>query len=325
MQTDVFKISHLFQVKSGDYHDTITLDVGQIPLVSCGDEEQGLVGYYDIPLEKTHRRCLTVAYNGLPLTTKYHPYRFAAKDDVAVLKPRKEMTESTLVYIAAILNRMRWRYHYGRKCFKAKLENVELRLPAKGSFVDNEFIDGHFHADLRAIFPKSSSIRSKTPLIDLWVETQLIKLFNLVRGHFHSISDLEEGDYRTVSRATTLNGTVGYFALPDKAKVFAHGTITVSTVGGDAFVQLDEYIATDNVVILIPKCPLRVTTLFFVAFMLNYQKWRYLYGRQCYKGKLVGLKIPLPYKDGHLDEDTITKWVESQKYWDIVSGSAKPE
>ena len=41
----------------------------------------GLVGKYNIAQEKTFERCLTVAYNGSwPLLTKYHPYRFGAKE-----------------------------------------------------------------------------------------------------------------------------------------------------------------------------------------------------------------------------------------------------
>ncbi len=57
---------------------------------------------------------------------KYHPYVFGAKDDVAVLVARYDMTTAELVYVAALLNRMTWRYSYGRKCFREKLANVQL-------------------------------------------------------------------------------------------------------------------------------------------------------------------------------------------------------
>ncbi len=290
MRTNKFKIDDLFTVTSGDYHDTITLDNGDVPLISCGDEQQGLVGYFDIPKENVYRDCLTVAYNGLPLTTKYHPYHFAAKDDVAVLRPRKAMSRNTLLYIAAMLNESKWRYHYGRKCFRGKLQNVTLRLPAKNNEIDSDFIDSHFPVDVRSTLPAFHENGLKPSRIEKWNDTPITKLFDLIRGDFHSIGDLDAGKYRTVSRVTTLNGTVGYFDLPEDANIFPAGTITVSTVGGDAFVQLDEYIATDNVVILKPKTALKITTLFFIAFILNFQKWRYSYGRQCYRGKLAALK-----------------------------------
>ncbi len=126
-----FKISYLFKIESGDFHAKSELDPGHVPLISCGEENNGLVGYYDIPEEKTHHRVLTVSFNGFPLTTKFHPYRFGAKDDVAVLLPLEPMSDSVLIYIAAILNGMRWRYSYGRKCFKEKLQDVDLLLPSK--------------------------------------------------------------------------------------------------------------------------------------------------------------------------------------------------
>jgi hypothetical protein len=318
MQSDIFTVNSLFEVKSGDYHDTITLSAGTVPLISCGDEQQGLVGYFDIPEENVFRNCLTVAYNGLPLTTKYHPYRFAAKDDVAVLEPRNDLGTNTLLYIAATLNSMKWRYNYGRKCFKAKLRNVKLRLPSKGKRVGTGFINTHFPVDIRSLIPDPQHARGKSIEITNWRVVHLAKLFDLERGHFHSIKDLDEGKYRTVSRLTTMNGTAGYFDIPDGARVFPAKSITVSTVGGDAFVQLDEFIATDNVIVLTPKSKLETTTLFFIVFILNNQKWRYSYGRQCYKKKLEMTKIFLPHRNQILDETAMKSWVNTQKYWNVV-------
>jgi hypothetical protein len=125
-----FEVKSLFEVNSGDFHAISELDPGEVPLISCGDLNNGLVGYYDIPAEKQYAHAITVAYNGSwPLTTKFHPYSFGAKDDVAVLVPREPMADCVMLYVAALLNRMVWRYSYGRKCFKEKLQSVELRLP----------------------------------------------------------------------------------------------------------------------------------------------------------------------------------------------------
>lgn len=129
---DQVRISELFEVHSGDFHALKELDPGPTPLISCGDTENGLVGFFDIPKELTYHRCVTVAYNGSwPLLSKFHPYRFGAKDDVAVLIPKQEMSDLALLYVAALLNRMTWRYSYGRKCFQKKLSNVAIPLPTE--------------------------------------------------------------------------------------------------------------------------------------------------------------------------------------------------
>lgn len=124
-------ISRLFEIKPGDFHAKGELDSGSVPLISCGEENNGLIGYFDIPRDKTYSHALTVSFNGFPLTTNFHPYVFGAKDDVAVLVPRAEMSTGVLIYVASLLNGMKWRYSYGRKCYRNKLEHVTLRLPVK--------------------------------------------------------------------------------------------------------------------------------------------------------------------------------------------------
>jgi type I restriction enzyme M protein len=112
-------IGQLFSVQAGDFHATKELDPGSVPLVSCGDTNNGVMGYFDIPPERTYRHAVTVAFNGSwPLLSKFHAYEFGAKDDVAVLIPRVPLRQETLIYVAAMLNRMTWRYSYGRKCFR---------------------------------------------------------------------------------------------------------------------------------------------------------------------------------------------------------------
>lgn len=134
-------VRQLFEVRSGDCHATSELGSGKIPLISCGDIGNGLVGYFDIPVEWIYSHAITVAYNGSwPLTTKFHPYRFGAKDDVAVLIPLNPMKDSVMLYSAALLNRLIWRYSYGRKCFKAKLKDVPLLMPCKSG-------NGNFELD----------------------------------------------------------------------------------------------------------------------------------------------------------------------------------
>ena len=70
-------IENLFRVRSGTIHAADQeLAPGDTPLVSCGDVNHGLVGYFKIPEEQQYEDALTVAYNGSPLTAKYRPYRF---------------------------------------------------------------------------------------------------------------------------------------------------------------------------------------------------------------------------------------------------------
>jgi type I restriction enzyme M protein len=146
MKYKEFQIGQLFRLVPGHFHARSELDIGTVPLISCGWENNGLIGYYDIQEEDTHTRALTVAFNGAPLTTNFHPYTFGAKDDVAVLVPLKPMADSLLIYIAALLNGKRWRYGYGRKCYREKLRNVNLSLPVndRNEDIDTEIPNAFF-------------------------------------------------------------------------------------------------------------------------------------------------------------------------------------
>lgn len=123
-------VTDLFDVESGDFHSADELDAGGVPLISCGDQDNGIIGFYAPPPDKIYQNALTVAYNGdWPLMAKFHPYPFAAKDDVAVLRPKEEMALASLLFMQMLLNRETWRHSYGRKLYRARLEKFELRVP----------------------------------------------------------------------------------------------------------------------------------------------------------------------------------------------------
>lgn len=316
-------IRDLFNVESGHFHATKELDPGDIPLVSCGNIGHGMIGYYDIPPEHRHHTALTVAYNGSwPLLSKFHPYEFGAKDDVAVMTPSQPMRDTTLLYVAAQLNMMTWRYSYYRHCYRAKVLNTALVFPGDSGKIDEDAIASLCSHDIESLAPKGTT-REIVPLpAKDWKRVQITELFEIERGDFHSLTALDPGDNVTVSRVATDNGVVGHMDKPDKAEVYAPPRITVSTLGGDAFVQLTEFIATDNVLLLTPKRPMRLATLCFIAFMLNNQRWRYSYGRQPYKTKFSATQLLVPVDaSAEIDEAFTESMAASTTYWDEVNTS----
>jgi len=133
-------IVKLFIPEKGAYHVSAELDFGNIPLISCSTENMGAEGYFDIK-DHIHSSSLTVASDGTPLTTFYHCYQFAAKDNVIILKPRNTLKLSTILFIAFQLNRMRWRFSYGRKCYSRKFKKIAVFLPIKDNEIDEAYIE----------------------------------------------------------------------------------------------------------------------------------------------------------------------------------------
>ena len=158
-----------------------------------------------------------------------------------------------------------------------------------------------------------------------WKSYAITDLFNLERGHFHSIAALDAGVHPTISRVSTDNGCVGFHDIPAGASVWPTRTITVSSVAGDAFLQPTPFIATDNVVLCVLRNQhknLKLSSLIFIQAMMNHMKWRYNYGRQCYKTKYAKTEIWLPVNNsGGLNEKYMFNMVEQANHWRIIEAS----
>lgn len=312
------------KILRGEYHVSSELDEGEIPLISCSAIDNGTEGFFDIPKEKRYKDAVTIASDGKPLATFYHRYEFAAKDNVIVCIPPRGMYEETIYHIVAQINAQQWRFNYGRKCYLNKLEKIKIFLPVtKDGKIDQDKIRNEIKLGIKEIMPKRNE-QGKVEKLPSFRNTVVSELFDLLRGDFHAIDALDEGKFPTVSRVASDNGIVGYFDKPDDARVFPAGCITVSTVSGDAFVQLSDFIATDNVVICIPKSKMKIHSLIFIQSMINKVKWRYSYGRQCYKKVFARTEIPLPINaDGKLDEAFMEKTVTAAPYWKALSSMIK--
>jgi Type I restriction modification DNA specificity domain len=178
------------------------------------------------------------------------------------------------------------------------------------------------NAELSAVNSGRPKKRAHQPQ---WKSFNVTQIFDLERGDFHSLANLDPGPYPTISRVGTDYGLVGFFERPSDAKIYRPGTITVSTVTGDSFVQPVPFIATDNVLMCTPKedfSALKLTSLFFIQLMLNDVKWRWSYGRQPYQVKFATTEIMLPVTDGaQLDQEYMTEVIEAARHWPLIKAT----
>lgn len=127
-------VGSLFTLYPGEFHAFSEMDPGDVPVVSCADTGNGVDdSTYAIEDKYLNRDLTTIAFNGLPLTTKVHPYSFATKDDVAVAVPKMDLPPEALIFIQAALNSERWRFSYYRKCYMDKMTRFEIALPVTGA------------------------------------------------------------------------------------------------------------------------------------------------------------------------------------------------
>jgi hypothetical protein len=143
VQYKIFSLNDLFgYVNTGNFHVSGDLDTGSIPLISCKTIENGTEGYFDIG-EHIFENCITIASDGSwPMSSFYHPYKFAAKDNVIICKPNKNLTLKAILFITAQFNSQIWRFSYGRKCYLNKTDKIQVPLPVnKKGEIDYETIN----------------------------------------------------------------------------------------------------------------------------------------------------------------------------------------
>lgn len=138
-----FLLSDIFDdISKGDFHVSSSLDSGNTPFISCITNDNGITGQFEINPKNMFEKKLTIASDGSPLTSYYHPYKFNAQDNVIVCNPKKKLNLSVIFYILFRLRSLKWRFSYGRKCYYNKIDKIRIKIPIKeDSSFDVEYID----------------------------------------------------------------------------------------------------------------------------------------------------------------------------------------
>lgn len=307
--------NQLFEILTGKLPALEKTDDGEVPLIYGTEYNNGVEKFVSVEDESQifEPPLVTVSYLGtsfvqvIPFTTSV-----VDKSNIMVLKPLHTMSLEAMYFYAFQINRVaKFGFNYGRRMNMRQLKKLKFILYNK------HFKKIHFKDYIpKTVAKKNQLLKSKIK----FEEFLITELFILVKGDFHALDILDKGNYPTVSRTSFDNGIAGYYDIPDDAEIYHKGWLTVSTLSGDTFIQFNDFIATDNVIICKPQKSFLSSTLLFIQRTLNRQKWRYSYGRQCYNTTFKKTKIFLPVtKDGEIDEKVIQRFVENAEYWEFVN------
>lgn len=123
-----FKVEDLFIVERGKINNITGLAKGDCPIVSAYGENQGIAFFADE--EPRYSNCLTASMNGSKTGyVTYHGYGFNANADCGVLIPKFNMDIYTGLFIATVMKQFSYKYIYGRKLTKTRLNSEIIKLP----------------------------------------------------------------------------------------------------------------------------------------------------------------------------------------------------
>ena len=145
--------------------------------------------------------------------------------------------------------------------------------------------------------------------------------FDIKLGGKDEIEDLaDDGNVAIVSTSEFNNGVT---AWKHANRIYAPPAITVATDGStcSSFVQEFPFYAFYKVAILRPKAGLSVPVdaLYFVAYQLSLEKWRYVYARKFGKTRLSETSIYAPSKDGKPDFEKMAEITKQTAAYPIIA------
>lgn len=127
-----FKVEDLFIVERGKISNITSLAKGDCPIVSAYGENQGIAFFADE--DPKYSNCLTASMNGSKTGyVTFHGYGFNANADCGVLIPKFKLDIYAGLFIATVMKQFSYKYIYGRKLTKSRLNSEIIKLPVNKS------------------------------------------------------------------------------------------------------------------------------------------------------------------------------------------------
>lgn len=308
----MMKVKELFDVSYGKSGALDQYEKGSIPYVSSGSKNNGVAGFVDTDEEPFKPYSITVASKGSIGSAFVQPLGFVASHDnvlVLVEKEKDSLSIEEKYFVATYIDKIKWRFSYGRTLSKTRLQNVDL--PKIEKLIDYQEL-------VEAFLPKGR-ISREIGIESNYKMFELDKIFKPIKGEGDYLMSLEKGNTPLISATTENNGVLAYV---DSVPIFKAPLITVERVSGRAFVQLEDFVTVpDDIHVLKPlKDNYDLEFLFYVCALINKKGWKYCYGRKLSKNRLIKIGLYLPVNEqGKINYCYIKQLVENCYGWEEIN------
>lgn len=320
----------------GDYFDVYLssgdlkiddCEPGNIPLISSGSTNNGIVGYID---EKGDGKaqifkanCITV---DMFCNAFYQNEDFYAVSHgrVNILYPKFKCNLQIGLFICSIIKKEQFKYSYGRAVYSSEIARMIIKLP---STPDNEPDWNYMEQYIKSIKHKPLSTANQgrysslTLGVENWVEFCVGDLFEVKKGKRLTSDDQTDGDTPYIGAIDSNNGVANYIG---QGAIHDGNTISLSYNGsvGEAFYQPKPFWATDDVNVLYFRKENGVAfnkyIALFICAVLRQEKYRYSYGRKWVLESMKSTIIKLPEKSGKPDWCYMENYMKSLPYGDRI-------
>lgn len=225
--------------------------------------------------------------NGV-LTTYIQEREFYCGRDVAILRPKVELTKQQILFYCLCIKSNRYRFGFGRQANKTL---STLRIPSIAQIPN--WVGA---TDLNQINGANDAVSNVQPpkiAPSAWRGFRYDALFDIKKGQRLTKAAMKDGDTSFISATDSNNGVRQRISA---APLHPGNTITVSYDGsiGEAFYQPEPYFALDDINVLYPKFKLNPYVAMFLCAVIRQEKFRYNYGRKWHLDRMSETIIRLP-------------------------------
>jgi len=298
-----FSYTTLFNIKKGK---RLVIDEeinGNTNFVSSTEFNNGVSKKVDVK-PNNQRNLITVNYDGSVGEAFYQNKPFWALDSVNVLYPKFNLTPNIAMFLITLIKREKYRFSYGRKWNKQRMEKSIILLPINiKEEPDWKFMETYIKNsyDLENSFKKLSEFnnkkRSKIELSERkWKYFNYDEIFIVEKGYYNKRPE-EIGTMNFVSASYDNNSVTDKINKRVVSKVFKPNCITVVNNGyaGEAFYQREEFTCSHDVNILrIKNYQLNPYISMFLIPIIRKEKYRFSYGRKWRVKRMRKSSIRLP-------------------------------
>jgi len=313
-------LNELFDVSYGNKLDMnklehLTLNQGGVNFVGRSSQNHGVSGSV-APLAGINpyeSGLITVALGGSKLLSSFvQVMPFYTAQNVAVLRPKQQMTFGQKLYVCLAIRHNRFRYSaFGREANRTLRTLCIPDITEVPGWVEEYSQQTVDHLAL------PFCIHSIEPTLQVsnWVAFELQNLFDIHKGQRLTKANMLPGSTPYIGASDTSNGVTAYIG---QAPIHEGGTISVSYNGSvaEAFYQPEPFWATDDVNVLYPKgFMLTPEIALFFCTVIRLEKYRFNYGRKWHLERMRDSTIKLPVtQSGHPDWAFMRNYIQSLPY-----------
>lgn len=327
-----FVVGELFDVQLSDGDNKPKkLPKGDIPLVSAGNTNNGIVGSFESDTIIFPAHSITVDMFGQAF---YQPKEFQAVSHgrVNILVPNFENNENIGQFIVTILNAQCQKYSFTEMLTSKKIKAESIPLPLKSSTDPSNYTQQDIDWDYMETVMSRVTTRAKERLANLpqptdkkktpvdtssWGEFVVGELFDCdtTKTFYPNKSELPPGNTPYITRSTYNNGISSYYDDINNEFTIEGNCLTIGAEGGIAFWQPKPFMAGVKVY-TIRHPQLNELTALFIASLLNANSANYSYTNARILAKIKAESIKLPLKpsadpSNYTQEDIDWDYMES--------------